>query len=58
MIILSFDFCKRGVSFDFTALVLFLQSLFDAFVKLAEKLGFKIGGDDAAAADDVAPAEG
>ena len=30
-------------SFDFTALVLFLQSLFDAFVKLAEKLGFKIG---------------
>ena len=45
-------------SFDFTALVLFLQSQFDAFVKLAEKLGFKIGGDDAAAADDAAPAEG
>ncbi len=33
-------------SFDFTALVLFLQSLFDAFMKLAEKLGFKFGGDD------------
>lgn len=33
-------------SFDFTALILFLQSLFDAFVKLAEKLGFKFGGDE------------
>jgi hypothetical protein len=30
-------------SFDFTALVLFLQSLFDAFMKLVEKLGFKFG---------------
>ena len=33
-------------SFDFTALILFLQALFDAFVKLAEKLGFKFGGDE------------
>ena len=32
-------------SFDFTALIIFLQALFDAFVKLAEKLGFKFGGD-------------
>ena len=32
-------------SFDFTALILFLQALFDAFVKLAEKLGFKFGGE-------------
>lgn len=35
-------------SFDFTALVLFLQSLFDAFVKLAEKLGFSFGKKDTA----------
>jgi len=41
-------------SFDFTALVLFLQALFDAFVKLAEKLGFKFGDDDAATATDAA----
>ena len=40
-------------SFDFTALVLFLQALFDAFVKLAEKLGFKFGGDDAATDTDA-----
>ena len=33
-------------SFDFTALVIFLQALFDAFMKLAEKLGFKFGNDD------------
>ena len=38
-------------SFDFTALILFLQAIFDAFVKLAEKLGFKFGGDDATATD-------
>ena len=30
-------------SFDFTALVLFLQALFDAFVKLVGKLGFSFG---------------
>lgn len=35
-------------SFDFTALIIFLQGLFEAFVKLIEKLGFKFGGDDAA----------
>ncbi len=33
-------------SFDFTALILFLQALFDAFVKLADKLGFKFGGNE------------
>ncbi len=33
-------------SFDFTALLKFLGALFDAFVKLFEKLGFSIGGDD------------
>ena len=38
-------------SFDFTALILFLQALFDAFVKLAEKLGFKFGGDEATPTD-------
>lgn len=32
-------------SFDFTSLILFLQALFDAFVKLAEKLGFKFDGN-------------
>ena len=44
-------------SFDFTALIIFLQALFDAFVKLAEKLGFKFGGDDTATDTDAA-AEG
>ena len=34
-------------SFDFTALIIFLQAIFDAFVKLANKLGFNLGGDDA-----------
>ena len=38
-------------SFDFTALVLFLQSLFDAFMKLVEKLGFKFGDDKATDTD-------
>ena len=41
-------------SFYFTALVLFLQSLFDAFMKLIEKLGFKFGGDDNATNTDAA----
>ncbi len=50
-------------SFDFTSLILFLQSLFDAFVKLIEKLGFKFGEDkasdtDAAATSDTDAAEG
>lgn len=30
-------------SFDFTALIKFLGALFDAFKKLAEKLGFNFG---------------
>ena len=38
-------------SFDFTSLILFLQALFDAFVKLAEKLGFKFGGNKASDTD-------
>lgn len=38
-------------SFDFTALILFLQSLFDAFMKLVEKLGFKFGGDEETPSD-------
>ena len=33
-------------SFDFTSLILFLQALFDAFMKLAEKLGFSFGGEE------------
>ena len=32
--------------FDFTALLKFLGSLFDAFMKLFEKLGFSIGGEE------------
>ena len=38
-------------SFDFTALIKFLTALFNAFMQLAEKLGFEMpdltGGDDA-----------
>lgn len=33
-------------SFDFTALLKFLGALFDAFMKLAEKLGFSFGGEE------------
>lgn len=32
--------------FDFTALLKFLGALFDAFMKLFEKLGFSIGGEE------------
>ena len=35
-------------SFDFTALITFLQALFDAFAALLGKLGFSFGGDEAA----------
>lgn len=34
------------MSFDFSALIDFLKSLFEAFKDLAEKFGFKIGGSD------------
>lgn len=34
------------INFDFTALLTFLMSLFDALKKLAEKLGFNFGGDE------------
>lgn len=34
------------ISFDFAALLTFLMSLFEAFRKLGEKLGFKPGGTD------------
>ena len=44
-------------SFDFTALILFLQALFDAFVKLVEKLGFKFGGDTATDTDAASDAD-
>lgn len=33
-------------SFDFTALLTFLMSLFEALKKLAEKLGFDFGGEE------------
>ncbi len=33
-------------SFDFTALLKFLGSLFDALMKLFDKLGFSIGGEE------------
>lgn len=33
-------------SFDFTALLKFLGSLFDAFMKLFEKLGFNFGNSE------------
>ena len=33
-------------SFDFTALLKFLGSLFDAFVNLFAKLGFDLGAKD------------
>lgn len=39
-------------TFDFTALLAFLQSLFDAFMKLFEKLGFNFGGEDAPAEEE------
>lgn len=42
-------------SFDFTALIKFLGSLFDALVALFEKLGFSFGGDDTT--EDAADAE-
>ena len=32
--------------FDFTALITFLQMLFDAFMKLASTLGFSFGNKD------------
>lgn len=40
-------------SFDFTALLKFLGALFDAFMKLFEKLGFEfdLGGDEGEATD-------
>lgn len=34
-------------NFDFTALIQFLQALFDAFAALMEKFGFSFGGEDA-----------
>lgn len=33
-------------SFDFTALLVFLKSLFTAFQALFEKLGLSFGGDE------------
>lgn len=33
-------------SFDFTALIQFLQMLFDAFAALFAKLGFKFPGEE------------
>lgn len=39
-------------SFDFTALIQFLQALFDAFAALMSKFGFSFG-----AAEEEAPAE-
>ena len=33
-------------SFDFASLLIFLQSLFDAFVNLFKKMGFSFGGDE------------
>lgn len=33
-------------SFDFTALLKFLGALFDAFMKLFEKLGFNFGAEE------------
>lgn len=41
-------------SFDFTALLKFLGALFDAFVKLFEKLGFDFGNSEDGDADDEA----
>ncbi len=39
--------------FDFTALLKFLGSLVDAFMKLFEKLGFSIGGEETTAAPEA-----
>ncbi len=36
-------------TFDFTALLTFLQSLFDAFVALFQKFGFSFGEEEAPA---------
>ncbi len=38
-------------SFDFTSLLSFLMSLFEALKKLAEKLGFKFGEDETTTTD-------
>lgn len=40
-------------SFDFTALIIFLQSLFDAFAKLIEKFGLSFGEDAEDAAEEA-----
>ena len=40
-------------TFDFTALLAFLQSLFDAFVALFKKLGLDLGGEEAPAEEEV-----
>lgn len=45
-------------SFDFTALLTFLMSLFEALKKLAEKLGFNFGEDETTTAPTTAAPEG
>ncbi len=40
-------------SFDFTSLLSFLMSLFEALKKLAEKLGFKFGEDESSTGDEA-----
>ncbi len=41
--------------FDFTALLKFLGALFDAFMKLFEKLGFSFGEEEGTEATTAAP---
>lgn len=45
-------------SFDFTALLTFLMSLFEALKKLAEKLGFNFGEDETTTTPTTAAPEG
>ena len=40
-------------SFDFTALIQFLQMLFDAFAALFAKLGFKFPGEEEAPSEET-----
>jgi hypothetical protein len=44
-------------TFDFASLLQFLMSLFEAFKKLAEKLGFSFGDEETTKADETTTAQ-